>query len=412
MMALAGCGGGGGGTSTAPPPVPTTAPPLGDLVTPTFTIIIPPASKSSDRGRKPNFVSPGVKSVVITLTSVDGSAAAASGIKPNPVETDLNPPTCTAGCTVNGPPSPPGHVDAYSIVTYDTAGGTGAKLDRATASITPIAGQNNSVNVTLMGIPFTVAISGVPTTWQANTAGQTADLTVTVADHAGATITGTYASAVTISDPDAETTNGTKVTCTPPNSGATCVATLNAGTNSSVSIADSTNGVRLNYGGLAENPVVLASSNADVTATGGTAGTATFTPLLNAITSDGANPTTFYSGGGPGIDLFTNDNTSSVGYTGTVKYGELGFTNTPYNKQLTTNPTGNTGACSTFATLATGANVTNETPFTATAIASPVAGVCTVTVTDSLTDQPNTLPTFKVTYTTSQVNASSKHRHQ
>ena len=228
----------------------------------------------------------------------------------------------------------------------------------------------------------------------------------------GQTITGTYASAVTISDPDPETTNGTKVTCTPPNSGATCVATLNAGTNSSVSIADNTNGVRLNYGGLAENPVALASSNADVTANSGTAGGGTFTPLLNAITSDAANPTTTYSGGGPGIDLFTTDNTSSIGYKGTVLYGELGFTNSPYNKQLTTNPTGNTGACSTFATIATGANTSNETPFTATAIASPAVGVCTVTVTDSLTDQPNALPTFKVTYTTSQVGASSKHRHQ
>ena len=412
MMALAGCGGGGGG-STAPQPIaPATITPQGDLVTPTFTIIIPPASQASNRGRKPNFVSTGVKSVVITLTSVDGNAAVAAGVKPNPVETDLNPPTCTAGCTVNGPPSPPGHVDAYSIVTYDTAGGTGAKLDRATASITPTAGQNNSVNVTLMGIPFTIAISGVPTTWQANTASQTADLTVTVADHTGQTITGTYASPVIISDPDAETTNGTKVTCTPPNTSASCVATLNAGTNSSVSIADSTNGVRLNYGGLAENPVTLSSSNTDVTATSGTAGTKIFTPLLNAITSDGANPTTFYTGGGPGIDLFTNDNTSAIGYSGTVKYGELGFTNSPYNKQLTTNPTGSTGACSTFASLATGSNTSNETPFTATSIASPAAGVCTVTVTDSLTDQPNALPTFKVTYTTSGVNASSKHRKQ
>ncbi len=65
MMALAGCGG-GGGSSTAPnpnpQPVPTTAP-QGNLVTPTFTIIIPPTS-TSGKVRKPNFVSPGVHSVV------------------------------------------------------------------------------------------------------------------------------------------------------------------------------------------------------------------------------------------------------------------------------------------------------------------------------------------------------------
>jgi len=410
VLALAACGGGGGSsTPTSPPPPQQTTAPTSGYVTPQFTIVIPASAKSSDRGRKPNFVSPGTHSVVITLTSVDGNAGTASGIHPNPVETDLNPPNCTAGCTVSGPPSPPGHLDAYSVVTYDTAGGTGAQLDRGTTSITPTAGQNNTATITLMGIPFTITIAGVPTTWHANTASQTAPLTVTVADHAGATITGTYASAVTISDPDSETTNGTKLTCTAPNTGSTCTATLNAGSNSSLSITDSTNGATLNYGGLAENPVTLASSNADVTANSGTAGTGTFTPVLNAITSDGTNSTTAYTGGGPGIDLFTLDNTSSIGYCGTVKYGELGFTNTPYSKQLTTNPTGNTGACSTFASLATGANVTNETPFTATATAN-VTGVCTVTVTDSLTDQTNGLPTFKVTYTTSSVSASSKHR--
>ena len=158
---------------------------------------------------------------------------------------------------------------------------------------------------------------------------------------------------------------------------------------------------------------MLASSATGVT--GGNAGTATFTPLLNAITGDVGNPTTASStirvlataAHGTGIDLFTSLNTSPTGYSGSVKYGELGFTNSPYNKQLAI-----TGAasCSTFATLATGANATNETPFTATSIASPVAGSCTLTVTDNLTDQPNTLPTFVVTYTTGAVNITSKVR--
>jgi hypothetical protein len=70
------------------------------------------------------------------------------------------------------------------------------------------------------------------------------------------------------------------------------------------------------------------------------------------------------------------------------------------------------GACSAFATLSTGTNdTTHGTPFTASAILSPVAGICTITVTDNLTDQPNALPTFKVTYTTSTIPVQSKYRH-
>jgi hypothetical protein len=91
----------------------------------------------------------------------------------------------------------------------------------------------------------------------------------------------------------------------------------------------------------------------------------------------------------------------------------MAFTNSPYNKVLALNavtvgcPTGP----STFATLATLANASGETPFSATSIASPVAGVCTITVADNLSDQPNPLPTFRVTYTTSQVTGSSTKRH-
>ncbi len=400
VLALAACGGGGGGSAPTTTPInnPTTAPNNGPLTTPQFVIVVPPKSPSSHGVRKPNFVSSASLSITITLVTVGGNPPT---VTPTTVTTNISGSSCTIAtpCVVNGPPSPPGQVDVYSLTTFDAAGGTGNALDRATVSFTPTVGTNNSVPVTLLGIPFTVAISGIPAALHANTAGQTANLTVTVADHAGQTITGTYASAVRITDPDAETTNGTHLTGTHVGGGCT---------NSCVDLQTNTDVATLNYGGLAENPVVLASSNTDVTANSGTAGTGTFTPLLNAITSDGTNPTTLAAGGGPGIDLFTNDSGSPSGYSGVVKYGELGFTNTPYNKQLST--TGS-ASCSTFATVATGANTSNETPFTATAIASPVAGICTVTVTDALTDQPNTLPTFKVTYTTSQVSGSSK-KHQ
>jgi hypothetical protein len=383
LVTLAGCGGGGGGSTPAPPSTPSQAPaqPQGNLVTPTFTIVVPAKTKSSKR--TPRRVSPSTLSVTITRTTQ-------TTITPTSVTSAIDPATCP--CVVNGPPSPPGVVNTFTVTTFDTNNGTGNALDTGTDTFTPIAGQNNPQTVTLMGIPASVAISGVPANFAANTAGQTATLSVTASDADGNTISsGTYANPITLTDPDTNGTQGSQVTGTNVGScgSATCVTLTGP--------ADT---ATLNYGGLAENAVSLAA-----TATGVTTANATFTPVLNAITGDAGNTTT--SLGGTGIDLFTNDSGSPLGFAGTVSYGELGFTNTPYNKQLSV--TGG-AACSTFATVTAGANASNETPFTATAIASPVSGQCTLTVTDNLTDQPNALPTFKVTYTTSSVSASGKHR--
>jgi len=425
-LALAGCGGGGGGSTNAQPPAPQTSAPQSGLVTPQFTIVIPgPGTSSSARSpkgqRRPNFVSTATKSVTITLVSVNGSTSNLP--HPTSVTTDIDNSggACNSGCVVNGPPSPPGVPDAYTITTFDATGGTGNVLDKGAVTFTPTAGQNNITNVTLNGVPFTVTIAGVPANWSANTAGQTTNLTVTVKDHAGQTITGTYNTSVRITDPDAETTNGTHLTGT--HVGAGC-------TNSCVDLTTDADVVTLNYGGLAENPVVLASSNADVTADSGTAGTGTFTPLLKPILPVGCvtvacngggagtdtNPTT--SLGGDGIDLFTTDNTSPVGYTGTVTYFEQGYTNTPYNKVLSATA----GTCSAGGPVTAYANVSapvdaaNATNFTYTANAA-VAGACPFTVTDGLTDHTNTAPdtttqpTYQVTYTTSQIKASAKQRH-
>jgi D-ribose pyranose/furanose isomerase RbsD len=393
VLALAGCSGGG----SAPSPLKTgaTSPvgPQSELVTPTFTLdFTAPSSsaKTPQSVRRPNFVSSASLSVTITLTSVGGNPP---NVSPTSVTTNITPP---CPCTVNGPPSPPGQVDAYTVNTYDATGGSGGSgnvLDTGSTSITPTVGTNNTITITLLGVPYTVAITNVPASFSANTGSQTQNLTVTVKDHSAQTITGTYANSVRITDPDAETTNGTHLTGT--HNGSSC-------TNSCVDMTASTDVVTLNYGGLAENAVTLASSGTNL----GTAGTAVFTPLLNAITGDGANSTTL-SGGGTGIDLFTTDSGSPSGYSGTVKYGELGFTNSPYNKALSL--TG-TGSCTSWANVTAGANTSNETPFTATAVSNPTNGICTVTVTDALTDQTNTLPTFKVTYTISNVSGSSKNR--
>lgn len=382
VVTLAGCGG-GGGSAPAPPSTPSQAPtqPQGNLVTPQFTIVVPPKTKSAKRS--PQRVSPSTLSVTITRTTQ-------LTVTPTSVTSPIVPANCP--CVVDGPASPPGVLNTFTITTFDTSNGTGNSLDTGTDSFTPTAGQNNPQSVTLMGIPASVVIGGVPANFAANTAGQTATLSVTVSDADGNAISsGTYANPVTLTDPDTNGTQGSQVTGTNVGScgSATCVT-----------LTGPTDTATLNYGGLAENPATLAA-----TGTGVTTATATFTPVLNAITGDAGNSTT--SLGGTGIDLFTTDSTSPLGFSGSVSYGEFGFTNTPYNKQLSV--TGG-AACSTFATVAAGADASNETPFTATAIASPVNGQCTLTVTDTLTDQPNALPTFKVTYTTSSVSASGKHR--
>jgi hypothetical protein len=399
---VAACGGGGGG-GTSPIITPTSAPTTptqSNLVTSQFVIVVP--SGTSAGARKPQFVSSASLSITITLTNPP------AGLSPTSVSTNISGSTCTVAtpCIVNGPPSPPGVADTFQLTTFDATGGAGNALDSGSVTFTPTAGQANTApTVTMKGIPFSITITGVPSNFNANTASQTANLTVTVKDHSGQTITGTYANPVRITDLDAEETPGhadapfaTNLTGTHVVGGG-CPPFFYC-----VDLLTDTDTITLNYGGLAENPVVLASSATGVT--GGNAGTATFTPIVQAIVKDSGPTTTL---GGDGIDLFTNDAGSTVGYSGTEQYKEPGFTNSPYSKSLSI--TG-AGACSTFATLSTGANdTTHGTPFTATAIASPVAGVCTITVTDSLTDQPNALPTFKVTYTTETVPVQSKYRH-
>jgi hypothetical protein len=202
------------------------------------------------------------------------------------------------------------------------------------------------------------------------------------ADSNGAPLT------IHVTDPD-PLTYGTSLTGTNPGTGCT---------GSCVDLKSSTDTLTLDYGGQAENAVTFF-----VTATGtlnrGISGSSNvFTPTLK--------PITYVSGpevaSAPEVDLFTTDSGSATGYSGTETFQELGFTNSPYDQSLSLE---GAYACSTFASL-TG----STTAFTATAIASPVAGSCTLTVADGLSDQTNTLPTFVVTYTTSSITGNAKHR--
>jgi hypothetical protein len=407
VVALAGCGGGGGG-SNAPAPTTPGGPTQtqGKLVTPQFYIVVPPKStaakaRATKGARKPDYVSSAAASVTITLVSVNGSTSNLP--TPSSVSSNISGTNCTVAnpCPVPGPPSPPGVPDVYTITTFDGAVAnsvaTGNALDSGGVTFTPTVGTNTVKVVTLDGIPSIVVIT-TPGTLTAGTASQTETLSVTVQDHSTESITGPFANSVTITNSDTIGTQG--VTLSDTESGCN-----NTGT--SCTITDNTDTITLNYGGLAENPVTFSSSGTNLSS----AGTATFTPTLNAIVGAGGNPIS--AAGGTGIDLYTTSSGSPVGYTGTVAYSEHGFTDSPYNKVLsaTAGTCSLGGPLSTYASATTPSNLSGATDFTYSAtVSSPVPGVCPFTVTDGLTDQTNTLPTFVVTYTTTQFGAQSKHR--
>jgi hypothetical protein len=294
---------------------------------------------------------------------------------------------------VSGPAAPPGVADDFTVSTFASANGSGTALDTGSTTSTPTTGSNDVITIMLGGIPAKVAISGVPTTFAVDTQNQSHALTVTVSDASNQAITtGTFAYPVDISLSDSS----------PYGTSLSGDATCSIGT-SCIVLAGPASTATLLYGGLAENAVTIESSGTGLTS----AGTATFTPVLGAITSVAGNPTTTSTGGGVGIDLYST-NSLSTGYNGTVSYSEAGFTDAPYSQSLSL--LGGVG-CGMFATVSTGPNAANATPFTATAIASPASGICTETVTDGLSDRSSTtLQTFTVTYTATSVGATADHR--
>lgn len=396
LISLAACGGGSGmGTSTTPAIPNPQSSPSSNYVTPHFKIAVPAKKSSVKTARSRNFISPSTGSIVIALTSVNGSSSNLPA--PASQETDINSTTCGSGCTVAGPASPPGVVDVYSFTLYDAAGGTGNVLGRGTAGFTPVAGQDNSANVTIDGVVSAVII-GMGTSLNADTQGQSESVSVFGYDADGNTITGTYANPITVTDPDTQTTYGTHLTGTHTG---TC-------TGSCVTLTSDSDTATFDYNGLAENPVTVTASASGVFA--GNEGTETFTPTLNAIVANAGNTKTQYcpaadptcaSGPYPGIDLFT---TAGTGSTGVMKYSEAGYTDSPYSKTLALT---NTSGCANIATEATTSS-SGLTVFTWTTSASPVAGECQPTVTDGLT---NTHPQFYVTYTSAQFVGSSRPRN-
>jgi hypothetical protein len=254
--------------------------------------------------------------------------------------------------------------------------------------------------------------------FHAGTTGQSTTISVTAADAAGVTIPTSHIPAVkyvdatgtainvTVSDPDANQHGSCVV-----NSG---TSTCTSGAATSVAFTGPDDTASFAYDGLAENPVTLTASASTV----GTSAFAGFYPTLNppVFNASAATPSGVALSGPAEIDLFA---TTGIGSTGTEYFTETGWTNSPYNHALTH---AETGACvsgsglatamSQIATITVGANDTTKgTPIIATVATSPTVGSCPSTITDGLSSNLTEGSTgLTVTYTTSSISASSKHR--
>jgi hypothetical protein len=402
--ALSACGSGGAGsaplsgvTVSTPGASPSSQPSQGpgsSYARPTFAITIPARAASANH---PSFVSAGALSVSIQLTA-DSAGLAVASLLPNPAVTNVNGSSgvsCTSGCTISGPPSPPG-TDSYTIAVYSGANASGSTLDSGTTTATIVEGQNNAETATLQGVPASLTLAGT-SAWTANASNSTA-LSVTAKDALGNTITGTYATAVTVSDPDTNSDGSHVVSgsCPSPSTPST-----SGNPPTSVTLTSSSSTATFCYLGLAESAVTLTAS-----APGATSATTTFAPTLNVPLS------------GTTTGAFVGDDaqlsaTTGTGSTGDIYWSENGFTNAPYDQVLSVDTSASTcttgGPYGTFASIApvqTGA----ATVFIVSAASPYTPGLCTIPVWDGVTgSNAYTPPSFKASYTTSGFTVDGKH---
>lgn len=192
----------------------------------------------------------------------------------------------------------------------------------------------NTTGFALDGVPKTVVVSGLPAA-NAGTLLPAKAFSVVALDADGNVITGTYASPITLSDND----------------------THHAITLSTAKLTASTQIVKISYSGLAIEPVKISA-----TAPGATAGSATFSPVLQAL-----GPTSLQNG----IPINQHGAANLISFTAT----EIGWLSSPYNQELTVSDS----ACTGFVTIA-------QAPgglFTATlASGATTSGACTLTLSD------------------------------
>ena len=174
---LVACGGGGGGTGSVSPPST-----VARSASAAFTFTIPLASASS-AGRKPRYVSPATRSMIVgvTYTALPRTVTIANF--------DASAPGCSVtssglACVVIV--ATQDGAQTFVLTAYDGRDGSGNALSTATIPVPPMTGDRTDVPVTLDGIVRTVTFSLQGTFVQGVPA--TLPLLVIAKDAAGATI--------------------------------------------------------------------------------------------------------------------------------------------------------------------------------------------------------------------------------
>lgn len=195
---LAGCGGGGSATS-----LPALVAQNGAPTTYSTLVLQINATATSGARRTPLYVSPGTKSVQITITPASG----------RPMTTTAN---CASSCSATL--QAPVGADQFSVVLYDAQNGQGNVLSRATAGKTIVAAQTNTLNITFGGVIAALAVNVDASTLRSGKAGST-PVNIVPYDAAGYVIVGpaafTSPIAVALSDPTGATSLSTTVVTSP-----------------------------------------------------------------------------------------------------------------------------------------------------------------------------------------------------
>jgi hypothetical protein len=320
-------------------------------------------------------ISPGSKSITMTLATVNGKAP------PSTIEKTVTValPKCTSSCTIAGPQTPAG-TDVFTLTIFDAASGKGNALATVSTSVKVVAGKANLSSPTLAKIPKSFAFGSVPSATAGTAFSSPKTLPLTIKDADGNAIVGTYSASVNVTDSDTSSiAQGSSLA-------------VNGGTAAhAVALTASTNTLTLNYKGLVIAAVTLAAG-----ATGATSSQTSFTPSLPAIQYTG--PTVSDD---PEIDLY-NPTSGQPGYSAGFSDTQAGWKDGTFSNNFTYALGGASNNCSSYVVTP---NSGTAAAYTVQVGLTPVVGTCTLTVTGG----GGLTSAVLLTYTTTGVGINLRH---
>lgn len=201
LATLSACGGGGSGASsglprTLPAPLPLASPAGSSSVA--ISIKIPASSSAVASLRRPAYVSTNTQSVSIAINGATPTVASLAANAPGCVTVAGGGRTCTLSVAA------PIGVDTFAETLYATTNGTGAVLSQGKTSATIVAGNANTVALTLDGVVASLGLTLANASPPEGTA-MPIGLTVNFNDASGASIIGSdpFVTPVTLTDSDA-----------------------------------------------------------------------------------------------------------------------------------------------------------------------------------------------------------------